>query len=128
MECGEVREHLSAFDDKTAPINEISIHLDSCASCRAEQERYRQLQKAMAALETTLIEPPAWLLGALTERTLERMRRTAAIKATGRQIGEHRVAAGGAAILLAGLAGAVVVGRSRRRRTRRLRLAGLATA
>jgi hypothetical protein len=127
MECGEVREHLSAFDDKTAPIKEISIHLDSCASCRAEQERYRQLQKAMAALEATPIEPPGWLLGALTERTLERMRRVAAIKATGRQIGEHRVAAGGA-ILLAGLAGAVVVGRSKRRRTRRLRLAGLASA
>ena len=127
MECGEVREHLSAFDEKTPPMKEVAIHLESCESCRAERERYRELQAAMAALEAAPIQPPAWLLGTITERTIERMRRTAAIKATGRQIGEHRLAAGGAAILLAGVAGAVFVRRSRRR-GRRLRLAGLASA
>ncbi len=127
MECSEVRAHLSAFDEKTPPMKEIAMHLQSCEACRAEQERYRELQAALAALEAMPVEPPAWLVGSITERTMERMRRVTAIKATGRQIGEHRVAAGGAAILLAGLAGAVMVGRSRRR-ARRLRLAGLATA
>lgn len=127
MECDEVREHLSAFEESIPPMKEVAAHLAGCSACQEERERYRELRAAMAALEAMPVEPPAWLLGSLTERTMERMRRVAAIKATGRQIGEHRVAAGGAAILLAGLAGAVVFGRSRRR-SRRLRLAALAGA
>lgn len=122
MECSEVREHLSAFDEKTPPMSQISVHLESCEGCREEQRRFQELGAAMRALEATPTEPPAWLLASLTETTLERMRRMAAIKATGKQIGEHRLAAGGAAILLAGVAGAVLVGR---RRSRRLRVAPL---
>lgn len=123
MECSEVREHLSAFDEKTPPMNEISAHLETCEGCREEQRHFQELVAAMGELEAAPLEPPAWLLASLTETTLERMRRIAAVKATGRRIGEHRVAAGGAAIVLAGVAGALFVGR--RRRSRRLRVASL---
>ena len=123
MECSEVREHLSAFDEKTPPMREVSAHLETCEGCREEQRRFQQLVAAMGELEATPLEPPAWLLASLTETTLERLRRMAAIKATRRQIGEHRVAAGSAAIVLAGVAGALLVGR--RRRSRRLRIASL---
>ena len=127
MDCSEVREHLSAYEPNTTPIEQISAHLEECDLCRAEQSRYAELQAALAEMEGTVAEPPAWLLASLTETTLERLRRTAALRATRRQIGEHRVAAGGAAILVAGVAGALVVGRSRRR-SRRLKLARLVNA
>jgi predicted anti-sigma-YlaC factor YlaD len=123
MECSEVREHLSAFDESEPPMSEISAHLESCEGCRDEQRRFQELAAAMGELEATPLEPPAWLLASLTETTLERMRRIAAIKATRKQIGEHRVAAGSAAIVLAGVAGALFMGR--RRRSRRLRVASL---
>ena len=127
MECGEVREHLSAFDEKTPPMKEISLHLEGCEGCREEQKRFQELGAAMRALEAAPLEPPAWLLASLTETTLERLRRMAAIRATGKQIGEHRLAAGGA-ILLAGVAGALFVGRRRSRRLRVVQLTGLKAA
>lgn len=125
MECSEAREHLSAFEQQTPPVAELSTHLQSCEECRRERSRYQELVEAMGELESAPLEPPAWLLASLTETTLERLRRRAAIAATRKQIGHHRVAAGG--ILLAGVAGAVFFGRSRRR-SRRLKLSGLAGA
>ncbi|MGQ0680155.1 MAG: anti-sigma factor family protein [Actinomycetota bacterium] len=125
MECGQAREHISAFDESEPPIAELGAHLAVCEDCRTEQAQYGELMSAMKQLADVNLQPPAWLLASLTEKTLERARRVATVKATGRQIGEHPKVAAGGAILLAGVAGAWVFGR---RRLRRVRSPGLVAA
>lgn len=120
MECSEVREHLPAFDEEVLSPDVLS-HLAACEQCRSILKLYRELDAGLACLATLDIEPPAWLLEALTEAVAQRLRRKAVVmatsrqlsRATTRQIGEHRLAAGGA-LLLAGVA-LLVKGRSRRR-------------
>lgn len=120
MECAEAREHFPAFDEETFPP-QVLEHLSSCDSCRGELAEYRALQAGLGSLASVEIQPPAWLLGAITERVAQSARRRAAIANAGkqigtvttRQLGEHRVAAG-SALGLAVLAGAVLFGRSRR--------------
>lgn len=116
MECAEVREHLSAIDRQVAPVKGIIDHLAGCEACRLEQGKYLQLQSAMSDLSGVALEPPGWLLASLTETTLERMRRAAALKAATRQLGTPKLAGG--AILLAGVAGAIVLRRSKKRSRR----------
>lgn len=123
MDCSQAREHLSAFDVNAPPIKEIVDHLAGCTDCRAEQVQFQQLQEAMGDLAETIIEPPVWLLASLTETTIERLRRNATRAQTSKQLASPRVATGGA-LLLAGIAGALVF----RRRSRRLRIGGLAAA
>lgn len=123
MDCSQAREHLSAFDVNATPIKEIVDHLGECADCSTEQSQFQQLQEAMRQLAETTIEPPAWLLASLTETTIERLRRNISFKQTGKQLASPKVATGGA-LLLAGVAGALVF----RRRSRKLRIGGLAAA
>lgn len=120
MECAEVREHFPAFDSKQFPPGVLG-HLEACEECRTELAEYRALEAELGSLAAVDIEPPAWLLGAITERVAETARRRAALARARRQlesvttkpIGEHRVAAG-SALGLAVVAGAVLFGRSRR--------------
>lgn len=123
MECAHARELFPAFDEQTFPP-EVLGHLEGCESCRSELAEFRTLQAHLSSLVDVEIQPPAWLLGTVTERVAEAARRRAVIEetrrqlgrattVTTRQIGEHRVAAG-SALGLAVLAGAVLFGRSRR--------------
>lgn len=123
MDCSQAREHLSAFDANAAPIKEIVDHLGACADCSAERVHFQQLQEAMTELATTNVEPPSWLLATLTETTMQRARNKAALKQTSRQLASPKVATGGA-LLLAGVVGAFAF----RRRSRKLRIGGLAAA
>jgi glutathione S-transferase len=122
MECSHAREHFPAFDEKTFPTGVLG-HLEACEGCRAELAEYRKLEAQLGSLAAMDIQPPAWLLGTVTERVAEAARRRAVIEetrkqlgrattVTTRQIGEHRVAAG-SALGLAVLAGAVLFGRRR---------------
>lgn len=122
MKCAHAREHFPAFDEKAFPPGVLG-HLEACESCRAELAEYRKLEAQLGSLAAIDIQPPAWLLGTVTERVAEAARRRAVIEetrkqlgrattVTTRQIGEHRVAAG-SALGLAVLAGAVMFGRRR---------------
>lgn len=131
MECAEAREHFPAFDEETFSPKVLE-HLGSCDSCRSELAEYRALQAGLGSLASADLEPPAWLLGAITERVAQTARRRAALANAGkqigtvttRQIGEHRVAAG-SALGIAVLAGAALLfGRSRKQG----RLAGVKAA
>lgn len=126
MECREAAEHLAACVDEpsglpTGPAaRAIDAHLRSCASCRADLENYRRLGAALSGLATHTVEPPAWLLDSVLERVNARRRAQDALTAP------RVAAAGGAALLLAGLATGAVLLRGRRRRrglTTRLRAA-----
>ncbi|HEX2053037.1 MAG TPA: hypothetical protein VHJ78_04820, partial [Actinomycetota bacterium] len=118
MECEEVREQFPAFDEETFSPAALE-HLGSCDSCRSELAEYRALEANLGSLASVEIQPPAWLLGAVTEKVGQTLRRRARIANAGkqlgtvttRQLGEHRVAAG-SALGLAVLAGAVLFGRS----------------
>lgn len=95
----------------------LSAHLSSCVACRAELAQYRELNAALATLAARTIDPPAWLLPSLLDGVARRNARRHPIPAATAALTRPRVAAaGGAAILLAGLAtGAVVLlGRHRR--------------
>jgi len=98
----------------------VAAHLRTCERCRAELEGYRHLREALAGLATTTIEPPAWLLPATLEtvrsRALVRLRIPAAAGEVRERLSDPRVAAGAAAVVLAGLAAGAVVARGRRRR------------
>lgn len=129
MKCAQVREHFPAFDSQKFS-DEVLAHLNSCEGCRSELGEYRALQAGLGSLAAAPIQPPAWLLGSITERVAETARRRAAVErarrqigdATIGQIGEHRVAAG-SALGLAVLAGAVLFGRSRRHRVAAVKVA-----
>jgi anti-sigma factor RsiW len=120
MKCAEAREHFPAFDIEKFPA-EVLGHLEHCEHCRTELAEYRELQANLGTLASMDIQPPAWLLGTVTERVMETARRRAALLETRRQleryttkpIGEHRVAAG-SALGLAVLAGALLFGRTRK--------------
>ena len=120
MECREAAQHIPAYIDQTGgpAARALDAHLRTCEQCRA----YRDLQGALAALATQTIEPPAWLLPATIEAVRSRAGLRARIPAA-REMRERLAdprlaAAGGAAILLAGLATGAVLIRGRRRRRR----------
>lgn len=124
MECREAAQHIPAYIDQTGgpAATALDAHLRTCDRCRGEVDAYRDLQGALAALATQTIEPPAWLLPA----TIEAVRSRAGLRAhipAAREVRERLAdprlaAAGGAAILLAGLATGAVLIRGRRRRRR----------
>lgn len=132
MECREATEQLAAYVDypmgaRSAVAGPPSIpsaralesHLLTCANCRHELIRYQELKEGLAALATRTVQPPAWLTAVLMDTV---RRRSAHRVRLGhlpipQELTAPRVAAAGGALLLAGLAaGALVVGRGRRRR------------
>ncbi|HEX9316011.1 MAG TPA: zf-HC2 domain-containing protein [Actinomycetota bacterium] len=124
MECREAAQHIPAYIDQTGgpAARALDAHLRTCEQCRGELEAYQDLQGALAALATRTIEPPAWLLPATIEAVRSRaglLARIPAARAVREHLADPRLAAaGGAAILLAGLATGAVLIRGRRRRRR----------
>lgn len=126
MECREVREYLPAYVDQMGGPKsaDVDAHLQTCAGCRAELEQYREMQSELATLSAQTIEPPAWLLGTLTETVAERAAQRAAIRNTVQKVANPKVVVTGGALVVAGVAGIVLMSRRRRRRggiARRLR-------
>ena len=121
MECREVRGYLPAYVEQAGGPRSglVDSHLQSCSGCRAELEQFRELSTGLSQLVEHPVEPPAWLLGTLTETISERAGRLAAIRQRTEKITDPKVVAGGA-ILVAGVAGALLM-RGRRRRRRGLR-------
>ena len=124
MECREAAQHIPAYIDQTGgpAARALDAHLRTCEQCRGELQAYQDLQGALAALATRTIEPPAWLLPATIEAVRSRaglLARIPAARAVRERLADPRLAAaGGAAILLAGLATGAVLIRGRRRRRR----------
>lgn len=122
MKCREAVEQFPAFVDSTgmpagAQARALDAHLSSCAACRAELDQYRELSAALAALASRTVDPPAWLLANLLDAVAHHSARRHPIPAATAALTRPRVAAaGGAAILLAGLATGAVVLRGRHRR------------
>lgn len=138
MECREAVELFPAHADRvpaatgrTTALPEgpsaraLAAHLSGCASCRAELAQYRELSAALAALAARTIDPPAWLLPSLLDTVAAHAARRHRIPVAA--LTRPRVAAaGGAALVLAGLAaGAVVVRGRHRRRSAAPRLSAL---
>ena len=120
MECREATQQLAAYVDyPSGPLDVTNVralegHLLSCASCRTELIRYQELSENLAALASKTAEPPAWLTAVLLDSVRQRSRQRAHLP---QEFTAPRVAAAGGALLLAGLAaGALVVGRGRRKR------------
>ncbi len=120
MDCREVREYLPAYVEQAGGPRAQSVesHLVTCLSCATELAQYREMQDALASLPAQVIEPPAWLLGTLTETVAQRAVRREAVRSTAEKLADPRVIVTGGALVAAGLAGALLIrGRRRRRRT-----------
>jgi predicted anti-sigma-YlaC factor YlaD len=134
VECREASQHIPAYADQPAgpAARALEAHLRTCEHCRGELDSYRELHGALASLATQTIEPPAWLLpatiDAIRARATLRRRIPATAGAVRERLADPRIAAGGAAILVAGLATGAVLIRGRRRRRRRLLLTTLRAA
>ncbi|HEV2298190.1 MAG TPA: zf-HC2 domain-containing protein, partial [Candidatus Acidoferrales bacterium] len=60
MTCREIGRHLPGYLDGAASSEKhasVRAHLDSCADCRTDLERYRRLARVLA--DSTAIAPPA---------------------------------------------------------------------
>lgn len=123
MECREVREYLPAYVEQAAGprASDVEEHLRTCAGCRVELEQYKEMSVQVASLASTLIEPPAWLLGTLIETVGERAQRLSVIRHRRRSLAQPRTIATGGAVVAAGVAGALLIRRLTRRRRRLLR-------
>lgn len=121
MQCRHAREYLPSYADGTGARHLIvEEHLRGCAACKSELEGYRQMVGDLGRMSEQMIEPPSWLLGAVTETVSEKAGRIAAMRERTRQLSDPKVITGGA-VVVAGVLGALLIrGRRRRTRTRRL--------
>lgn len=112
MNCREVRDYLPAYDEtNTGPRSEmVGAHLKECADCRSEMQSYRELAAGLESLASETIEPPAWLLGTISETISDRVTRATALKARATALATPKAIAGGA-FVAAGVLGAVLLKR-----------------
>ena len=111
MRCAEVREMLPAYLDEPGGSLAVRRHLAGCDGCHKELARYEALSVQLPQLQTHTFEPPASLLPALQGIPSE----LDSIEALKTHVWRNRNAyLGGAAVLAASAAGAVLW-RSRRR-------------
>ena len=129
MGCRQIREYLPAYLDTSVGQRHISVdaHLQTCAGCRAELEGYREMGREMSGLASKIIEPPAWLVGTITETVSEKAYRSQALRRQTSRMTNPKVITTGA-IVVAGLTGAFVVRNRRRRRGRNRLLQALSEA
>ena len=111
LTCAEVQEMLPAYVDE--PRRDLSLrrHVASCESCKQDVSHYEQMSKSLKTLALQPAEPPADLLPALM--AIPDADNAVAVVKT--HVARNRRAyLGGAAVLVAGAAGAALW-RSRRR-------------
>lgn len=111
MNCTEAREMFPAYVREPEPSLALRRHLATCAGCRAELDRYRELVGALASLRSVSLEPPAGLeatLASIPSRVghVEVARRNAAAART--HIARNKRAYIGGLAVVAGAAGAAL--------------------
>ncbi len=105
MTCAEVREMLPAYANGDQPSLAVRRHLSRCPGCPEEMARYRALVTTIRTLESRTMDPPAELLVSLSRIPSEAGR----IDVIRVHVARNRRAyAGGAAVALAGAAGAAL--------------------
>jgi hypothetical protein len=67
MNCPEVREGLPAYVREGHAGRRLRAHLDDCADCGTELERYEMLLDSLAGLRSAVAEPPPRLLASLVD-------------------------------------------------------------
>ena len=110
MTCVEVREMLPAYANGEEPSLGVRRHLSRCQGCSAEMARYRTLMTSLRSLEAHAPELPAGLVDRLIQIPSEAGRIDILRVHVARN---RRVYAGGAAVALAGVAGAALWRRHR---------------
>ena len=110
LRCAEVQEMLPAYADE--PRRDLSLrrHLATCERCKLEVARYEAMQKGLHELAGVATDPPYDLLPALLEIPDSD---NAAIAVKTHVLRNRRAYLSGAAVLLAGAAGAAIWRRRR---------------
>lgn len=112
MTHAEVREVLPSFVRDGSDSLAIRRHLARCEECRNELERYESLLGSLASMTSVTSEPPPALVAALNEIPA----RAGTVEQVRTHVARHRNRyLGGAAVVVAGAAGAALL-RSRQRR------------
>ena len=109
--CEEIREELPAYVKDRGGSLSVRRHLSRCSDCRAELARYDSMVELLGGLEMHAVEPPPGLAATLVAIP-SRPGRIAGVRThVARNRGRYL---GGAAVLVAGAAGAAVLQRRRR--------------
>ena len=111
LRCAQVREMLPAYLDEPRSDLTVRRHLAGCQDCKQELDRYEDLGRSLRFLSTVHPEPPADLLPALMAIPDAD---TAAVAVKSHVLRNRKAYLSGAAVLVAGAAGAALW-RSKRR-------------
>ena len=106
MSCAAVKEVLPAYVHDGDGGLSVRRHLSRCTDCRADLTRYEGLVGALSSLEASVVEPPWGLKASLVDipshsSRLEHVR--------SHITANHKAYLSGAAVLVAGVAGAAVM-------------------
>ena len=109
--CEEAAETLAgAADGSVVLAPSVRRHVDGCLRCQAEMAQYRKLLRALHGLAAEVVTPPV----GLAEATVAGLHVAPDHRFRG-HLRDHRVAyLGGLAATAAGVAGAIVLARTRR--------------
>ena len=111
LSCAEVQEMLPAYVDEPHADLSLQRHVAGCEDCKGEAARYQEMSRSLHALVDHVAEPPIDLLPAL----LSIPDADNAVVAVKTHVARNRRAyLGGAAVVVAGAAGAALW-RSRRK-------------
>lgn len=109
--CEEIREELPAYVKDRSGSLAVRRHLSRCAGCRNELARYDSIVELLGGLEAHVSEPPPGLAAALTAIP----NRAGRVETLRTHVTRNRRAyLGGAAVVLAGAAGAALLQHRRR--------------
>ena len=114
MQCESVAETLAEAADGTVVLApSVRRHVDGCLRCQAEMAQYRKLLRALHGLADEVLVPPA----GLAEAAIAQLDGVQDHRVRG-HLRDHRAAyLGGLAATAAGVAGAIVLARTRRAAT-----------
>lgn len=119
MKCAEIRELLPAYEREQQPSLAVRRHLASCADCRAELARFKELAGSLQEMKASVVEVPPALSRVLVDipanqGVLAQVRGHASNART--HVARNRAAYVGGAVAVAGAVGATLW----RARSRRL--------
>jgi anti-sigma factor RsiW len=111
LSCEQVAETLAeAADGSVVLAPSVRAHVDGCLRCQAEMAQYRKLLRALHGMADEVLSPPV----GLAEATIAGLHDGRDQGFRG-HLGRHRAAyLGGLAATAAGVAGAIVLARTRR--------------
>ena len=117
MRCDQIRPYLPGFaggDLRPDTAGVVSDHVAGCKSCNAEAATLQRVRTGLALVAEREIDPPAWLLEGILERTSEPSRRRLLapilpipIDEVARLVSDHRetiASAAGVVVVAAGAA------------------------